>query len=63
MSFSANSAEQQRNRLRRNMLASLLYVPGVFLIGLQYTAMHLWSATEVLNHRLDQITVGYLALY
>ena len=38
-------------------------MPGIFLIGLQYTAIRLWSATELLNHRLDQITVGYLALY
>ena len=44
-------------------MCGLLYVPGIFLIGLQYTAIHFWSATEVLNHRLDQISVGYLALY
>jgi two-component system, NtrC family, sensor kinase len=51
------------NRLRRGVLASLLYVPGAFLVGLQLWAMHYWSATEVLAHRLDQIMVGYLALY
>ncbi len=57
------AATERRNRLGRNLLVGLLYAPGIFLIGLQYTAIHLWSATEVLNHRLDQITVGYLALY
>jgi two-component system, NtrC family, sensor kinase len=57
------AAAERRNRLRRNLLVGLLYAPGIFLIGLQYTAIQLWSATELLNHRLDQITVGYLALY
>ena len=57
------AAAEKRNRIRRNLLVGLLYVPGIFLIGLQYTAIHLWSATELLNHRLDQINVGYLALY
>ncbi len=57
------AAAERRNRVRRNLLVGLLYAPGIFLIGLQYTAIQLWSATELLNHRLDQITVGYLALY
>lgn len=47
----------------RRILAGLLYLPGVFLIGLQIWAMLFWSATEVLSHRLDQIGEGYLALY
>jgi two-component system NtrC family sensor kinase len=55
--------EKMPYRLRRGLLAALLYVPGAFLIGLQLWAMHFWSATEVLAHRLDQIAVGYLALY
>ena len=49
-------------RLRR-LISGLLYLPGIFLIGLQIWAMHFWSATEVLSHRLDQIGEGYLALY
>jgi PAS domain S-box-containing protein len=32
-------------------------------MGLQIAAIQLWSATEILRHRLDQISVGYLALY
>jgi PAS domain S-box-containing protein len=47
----------------RRILCGLLYIPGIFLIGLQYYAIRYWSATEVLLHRLDQIAVGYLALY
>jgi two-component system NtrC family sensor kinase len=49
--------------LRRRLLAALLYVPGAFLTGLQLWAINFWSATGVLSHRLDQIAVGYVALY
>jgi two-component system, NtrC family, sensor kinase len=63
VSFSDNFASHQRSRLGRRILSVLLYVPGLFLIGLQYTAIHFWSATEILQHRLDQIALGYLALY
>src|SRR5271156_281477 len=63
VSFSDNFASDQRKRLGRRIGCALLYLPGVFLIGLQYTAIRFWSATEVLLHRLDQIALGYLALY
>ncbi|HEX9201393.1 MAG TPA: ATP-binding protein [Acidobacteriaceae bacterium] len=49
--------------LRRRLLAVLLYVPGAYLIGLQVWAIHKWSATGILSHRLDQIGVGYAALF
>jgi two-component system, NtrC family, sensor kinase len=62
-SFSDNFASEQRSRVGRRILCGLLYVPGIFLIGLQYHAIRFWSATEALLHRLDQIAVGYLALY
>jgi two-component system, NtrC family, sensor kinase len=63
VSFSDNYASDQRNRFRRRFVCALLYLPGIFLLGLQYTAIRFWSATEVLLHRLDQISLGYLALY
>ena len=63
VSFSDNFAAEKRNRVRRRLLSALLYIPGLFLIGLQYAAISMWSATELLHHRLDQIAVGYLALY
>jgi len=63
VSFSDGFASDLRNRLRRRVLCVLLYVPGIFLLALQYTAIRFWSATEVLLHRLDQISLGYLALY
>jgi len=45
------------------LVCALAYVPGAFLVGLQVWAIERWSATEVLSHRLDQIGVGYMALY
>ena len=57
------SNEEHRKRLVRRLLSAALYVPGIFFVGLQFTAQHYWSATEVLRHRLDQILIGYLALY
>jgi two-component system NtrC family sensor kinase len=63
VSFSDNYASDQRNRFKRRLICALLYLPGIFLLGLQFTAIRFWSATEVLLHRLDQISLGYLALY
>ena len=58
-----DAAARTQTRLRRRLLAPVLYLPGVFLIGLQLWAMVRWSATGVLNHRLDQLAVGHMALY
>src|SRR6202045_2592048 len=63
VSFSDSYAADQRDRFKRRLICALLYVPGIFLLGLQYTAIRFWSATEILLHRLDQISLGYLALY
>ncbi|AFL88254.1 PAS domain S-box [Terriglobus roseus DSM 18391] len=49
--------------LRRKALVALIYIPGAVEFGLQIEAITRWSATERLKHRLDQIGVGYLALY
>ena len=49
--------------LRRRIISAMLYIPGAILVGIQLAAILLWSATERLQHRLDQISVGYLALY
>ena len=48
---------------RRRWLIGLVYLPGLVLVALQLTAFQLWSATGRLEHRLDQIQLGYLALY
>jgi PAS domain S-box-containing protein len=64
VSFSVSAGRgAARTRLVRWAMASLLYVPGAMLLGLMVWATLRWSATEILAHRLDQIGVGYLALY
>ena len=49
--------------IRRRRLVWLLYIPGTALIGLNAAAIQLWSATELLSHRLDQVALAYLAIY
>ncbi len=63
VSFSNAQTTDRRRRIGRAITALAIYAPGAFLVGLQVWAIRHWSATEVLNHRLDQIAVGYLALY
>ena len=52
----------ERNR-RPNWLVALLYLPGIFSVGLRLYAIQFWSATEVLLHRLEQISQGYMAAF
>jgi PAS domain S-box-containing protein len=63
VNFSDDYSPKPSGRLRRRLLGAMLYLPGIFLVGLQYWAIRYWSATELLRHKLDQISVGYLALY
>ncbi|NYF80403.1 ATP-binding protein [Granulicella arctica] len=63
VSFSDNFANRRRNLTRRRALVVFLYAPGLILIAVQATAIKLWSATEILKHRLDQTAYAYLALY
>ena len=63
VSFSGNPGNRRRDRWRHHLLVSALYLPGVALVLLQLVAITRWSATELLKHRLDQISVGYLAFY
>ncbi|HTV82140.1 MAG TPA: ATP-binding protein [Acidobacteriaceae bacterium] len=50
-------------RRRHRWLAVLTYAPGALLVGLQVMAIEMWSATELLNHRLNQAATGYQALF
>jgi PAS domain S-box-containing protein len=63
VNFSDDYSPRLSGRLRRRIVCAALYLPGIFLVGLQYWAIRYWSATEVLRHKLDQISVAYLALY
>ncbi len=63
VSFSNTPDAARRRRIGRAIAILAIYLPGAFLVGLQIWAIRFWSATELLNHRLDQIAVGYLAMY
>ena len=63
VSFNSRADAEWRDRWKRSLLVGVFYLPGLFLVGLQLVAMRRWSATELLRHRLDQIALGYLALY
>lgn len=62
VNFSDDYKEPSK-QIRRRLRCAALYLPGLFLIGLQSWAIAYWSATGILRHRLDQISVAYLALY
>jgi PAS domain S-box-containing protein len=55
--------DSQAVKLRWRLLCVALYLPGALLVGLQFWAIEYWSATELLRHKLDQLSVGYMALY
>ena len=59
----SDSLPDPTRRVRRTLVATLLYLPGIYLLALQITAILRWSATEVLKHRLDKIAYGYMAVY
>jgi two-component system, NtrC family, sensor kinase len=48
---------------RRHWIYSLIYLPGLSVITLQVVAMLQWEATGLLKTRLDQLAMGYLAVY
>ncbi len=54
---------EERPASRRHWLNSLIYVPGLAILGLQIVAQWRWQATELLSTRLNQLAMGYLALY
>jgi PAS domain S-box-containing protein len=54
---------EERPASRRHWFNSLIYVPGLAILGLQIVAQWRWQATELLSTRLNQLAMGYLALY
>jgi PAS domain S-box-containing protein len=54
---------EERPASRRHWIYSLIYLPGLAVIGLQVAAIWQWQATELLKTRLDQLAMGYLAIY
>ena len=54
---------EERPASRRHWIYSLIYLPGLGVIALQVVAMRQWQATGLLATRLDQLAMGYLAVY
>ena len=63
LAFPEDRNRDHRAVTRRQWLLGLIYLPGALVIAVQALAFGVWSATERLSHRLDQIAVGYLAAY
>ena len=61
--FALTFPEERPALQRQRWIIALIYLPGLLVVGLNVAAIQLWSATELLHHRLDQIGIGYLALY
>ncbi len=61
--FAMSFTGETGTRRRRRWLYPFLYVPGIALVVLRYLSLEHWSATEKLQHRLDQIDYAYLAGY
>ena len=59
MSFTGTEGAQRQRRL----LYPLLYLPGAALVALRYLSLFHWSSTEKLQHRLDQLDYGTMAVY
>jgi two-component system, NtrC family, sensor kinase len=61
--FAVSFTDDAKPRPSRHLLAPFLYVPGAVLLVLRYLSIERWSATGLLEHRLDQIELGYLAVF
>jgi two-component system, NtrC family, sensor kinase len=54
---------EERPASRRHWFNALIYLPGLAILGLQIVAQSRWQATELLSTRLNQLAMGYLALF
>jgi two-component system, NtrC family, sensor kinase len=63
LAFPEDRSSDRRGVMRRRWVLGLVYLPAAIVIAMQALAFGLWSATQRLSHRLDQIAVGYLAVY
>ncbi|WP_158822622.1 ATP-binding protein [Granulicella sp. S156] len=61
--FAVSFTGEGSRRRKWRLFYALLYLPGAALLVLRYLSFYRWSATEQLQHRLDQIDYGYLAAY
>ncbi|AXC12775.1 Sensor histidine kinase [Acidisarcina polymorpha] len=59
--FALAFPEDKRLDKNRRWLIALTYVPAVAIVGLRITAINLWSATALLDDRLNKFAYAYLA--
>jgi PAS domain S-box-containing protein len=61
LAFSSNTNDDRRLDRGRRLLIGLTYVPAAVIVGLRITAVNFWSATAVLDDRLNKFAYAYLA--
>ncbi len=61
--FAATFPDELRKHGVRMWRVAAIYLPALLLIGLHIAALNLWAATQQLHHRLDQISLAYVATY
>ncbi|MFZ0395286.1 MAG: ATP-binding protein [Terracidiphilus sp.] len=57
--FALSFPEERLNRRGQQWLLPLIYLPGAAVVGLRLYAFHFWEATEMLLHKLDQVSTAY----
>ena len=61
--FALTFPEEKAARRKQRWLVGLTYLPGIALIGLNIAALQMWSATQALKHRMDQLSMAYMACF
>jgi PAS domain S-box-containing protein len=61
LAFPLDSPEDRRTEGIRRWLIALTYLPAALIVGLRVVAINFWSATALLDDRLNKFAYGYLA--
>jgi two-component system NtrC family sensor kinase len=60
--FALAFPEDKRLDRSRRLLIALTYIPALLIVGLRVAAINFWSATAVLDDRLNKFASAYLAM-
>jgi PAS domain S-box-containing protein len=61
--FALSFPQERLANIRRRWLLPVVYAPGAAMLGLWLFAVGQWQATGLLNHRLNQTSTAYDAIY
>jgi two-component system NtrC family sensor kinase len=61
LAFSSESGDDGRLDSNRRWLIGLTYLPALTIVGLRIAAINFWSATALLDDRLNKFAYAYLA--